>query len=402
MGVKSARDFMPDFRTVEAMIERDKRDYWLRRYKERLADFARPGHGFEATGATASSPSLGWLGKAAGLTAEEIVEDAHALGRKDHDGDIRRSWETATLPPDLLGDEDRDGRRRPRSRAEAKEDTKRPGFVPRMVRAGGGEADFDAVRSLSPYWYPRTANPLVAQTTAFFRLYHPNDILHVATDADEGPTRARPVLNMRTAADWIYYIETGGTLPGSLIKPNPLTGELGATGEGKPSFGAKSCLASFPFLVVEFDEMPLAVQCAFWRGMLTSAGLGAKVAAIVCSGSKSIHGFMRLGCTALEEWEKERNALADLLCSACDSAFRADPAAMRAGQLARLPGVHRLKTGAMQELLYLNPRAIPAEVREGNAAAWAKSARITPPPPPRRLTDEEEAAIEEALRYVPA
>ena len=392
---------MPDFWTVEAMIERDKRDYWLRRYKERLADFARPGHGFEATGATASSPSLGWLGKAAGLTAEEIVEDAHALGRKDHDGDIRRSWETATLPPDLLGDGYQGGRR-PRPMAETKADTRHPGFVPRMIREGGGEADFDAIRSRSPYWYPRTANALLAQAAALFRLFHPKDLLFVMRDEDEGVWPARPGRNLKTAAEWVYHVEMGGTLPGSIIKPNPLSGKTYPNKDGMPSYAVMGCVGKFPFVVIEFDEMPIAVQCAFWRGLLTSSMIGSKVAALVYSGGKSIHGMIYAGAATKAEWDRKKGGIMDLFCSADDPAMRADKQELDPLHGARLPGVQRFKTGKLQELLYLNPRAIPAEVREANAAAWARAAKIAPPPPPRRLTDEEEAAIEEALRYVPA
>ena len=60
-----------------------------REYEAALADFSQPGNRWNAKG------RLTYWGKAAGLTADEIVSDARAAGVTDRDADIRRGWNDA-------------------------------------------------------------------------------------------------------------------------------------------------------------------------------------------------------------------------------------------------------------------------------------------------------------------
>ena len=60
-----------------------------REYEAALADFSQPGKRWNAKG------RLTYWGKAAGLTAEEIISDARAAGVTDRDADIRRGWNDA-------------------------------------------------------------------------------------------------------------------------------------------------------------------------------------------------------------------------------------------------------------------------------------------------------------------
>ena len=316
-----------------------------REYEAALADFAQPGGRWNAKG------RLTYWGKAAGLTADEIVADARAQGVTDRDADIRRGWADARPKGD-----------RPNTNYTPRATKpKPPPTFPSYVRDLIGDigkaktATAEDVRRLSPYWWPAHANPALAQTAPFLRLFDPADVLHVFRD--DAPAAGKPGANLMPCRDWLEIVEDGGKLPGDLIVPNPFTGADGETADGRKSYIAQSCLARFPFVVVEFDQMPLAFQFAFWRGLLSTSPLAPKVAAVVFSGGKSLHGLIHAGCATLAEWRTVQGRLRGLLAADPDPAFKADEQAMRPRTGTRLPGVPRFSNGNRQELLYLNPYA---------------------------------------------
>ena len=63
----------------------------LTKYREALAAFAAPG------GRWANKGALTYWGKAAGLSADDLIADARAAGVTDRDADIRRGWEDARV-----------------------------------------------------------------------------------------------------------------------------------------------------------------------------------------------------------------------------------------------------------------------------------------------------------------
>jgi hypothetical protein len=86
-----------------------------------------------------------------------------------------------------------------------------------------------------------------------------------------------------------------------------------------------------------------------------------RIVAIYTSGGKSIHALIRLDAGSKVEWDEKRDAMKDVLVT-----LGADPGALTAVRLSRLPGCERLGTTVqegyrrypapkMQELLYLNP-----------------------------------------------
>ncbi len=332
---------LPEMAFWEIREIREMKDA-LEEYRLALADFSQPGARWGNIG------RLTVWGRKAGLTADEIVDAARAAGVKDRDADIRRGWESARPPRDAPRNRYTPRMPRPTPRTF-------PGFVRSMIEAGGGEADAEAVRALSPYYFPRTANPRLAQTAAFLRLFDPADLLFIFRD--DAPAAGRRGVNLRTAAEWLEIVENGGDLPGDLVCPNPFTGAEGLTTDGKPSLVAQTSIARFPFLIVEFDDLPLPGQCAFWRGFLTRSPLARAVASITYSGGKSLHALLHFGCATLAEWTARRDQLRRFLAADPDPVFRADEQAMRPRTGTRLPGVVRFSSGRVQELLYLNPAA---------------------------------------------
>lgn len=117
-----------------------------------------------------------------------------------------------------------------------------------------------------------------------------------------------------------------------------------------------ACCTRFPYLVLESDEIAPEV----WLRSLTQ--LHEPIAAIYTSGGKSIHALIKVNCNTPEEFNALRSNYLHRLAP-----IGADPAAITAVRLTRLPGCLRRgakdSSGAYREypeprtqrLLYLNP-----------------------------------------------
>jgi len=149
----------------------------------------------------------------------------------------------------------------------------------------------------------------------------------------------------------------------------PVTGDWQANENNRDRHGARlgrrhaACATRFPYLVLESDEAPPAV----WLRILVQ--LADPIVAVYTSGGKSYHALVRVDCKTKEEFDLKRTEYCVRL-----TALGADPAAVTAVRLTRLPGCLRFGTGSgpehrpylgtdgkpaprMQQLLYLNPAA---------------------------------------------
>jgi len=170
------------------------------------------------------------------------------------------------------------------------------------------------------------------------RLYHPEDRLFAGARYEAG---AEHVLRV---SEWIRRFEHGCAIPEHIV-PNPLTGEPRLTKGGKPSFRADSCVEQFRFAVVEFDEMPREQQLLFW------AGVPLPVVALLDSGGKSIHAWIKIDAANVGEWtQRVEGKLFDIL-----TAVGADGACKNEARLSRMPGHFRAEKKHRQRVLYLNP-----------------------------------------------
>lgn len=151
---------------------------------------------------------------------------------------------------------------------------------------------------------------------------------------------------VRTVADWCAAFRAGAPVPEHLI-PNPLTGQQGPTKDGKPSLRADACVSEYWCAVVEFDELPREQQIAFW------AGCRLPVFALVDSGGKSIHGWVKIpGVTSAEQWARDVGGLLyqqHLIPLGVDATCR-NPA-----RLSRMPGHFRKEKARWQRVLFLAP-----------------------------------------------
>jgi hypothetical protein len=199
--------------------------------------------------------------------------------------------------------------------------------------AAFGEAELWEASPVRVDWSPEDD-----ATEVLRRLYRPQDRLFIGMRFEAGAEHVLPV------SEWISRFERGIAIP-EHIGPNPLSGEQGQTKDGKQSYRADACVARFRFAVVEFDTMPRERQFQFW------AGVKLPVVALLDSGGKSVHGWVRIDAADADGWTlRVENKLFSLL-----SAIGADASCRNESRLSRMPGHYRTEKGHFQRLLYLDP-----------------------------------------------
>lgn len=225
-----------------------------------------------------------------------------------------------------------------------------PNYVRHLINAGRDVETVDALAAMSA---EPIADSQQAQLVAHVRRLFPSgrDVAYIFRKGANGATPGVLGRSLMSIADWL---RDGNPNPpmnaGELIVPNPFTGALGETADGKQSYIAQSCLAAFPHVVIEFDELPLPDQCRFWAGFIRESKL--PLVALVHSGGKSIHGCVHVGCADVLTWYAKRAQLVALFAADDNHAFRADVQAMRPRTGMRLAGVTRESTGTVQRLVW--------------------------------------------------
>lgn len=109
-------------------------------------------------------------------------------------------------------------------------------------------------------------------------------------------------------------------------------------------------VTAWRYLVLENDTIPEKE----WLKVL--GNLPFPLAAMYTSGGRSVHALVRWEMGSKPEWDRLRDIVRRVLCP-----LGADPGAMSAVRLSRLPGCRR--GNGMQELIYLNPSPEAQEVR---------------------------------------
>ncbi len=134
---------------------------------------------------------------------------------------------------------------------------------------------------------------------------------------------------------------------------NPVSGEwkinsdaVGFDGQAKWGRRHGACVTAWRYLVLENDVAPMAE----WLRLLVQLPL--QIVAIYTSGGRSVHALVRVDAASKAEWDTQRDMMVQLLAP-----LGADPAAMTAVRLTRLPGC--LRGESLQELWYLDPRPRP-------------------------------------------
>ena len=177
-------------------------------------------------------------------------------------------------------------------------------------------------------------------TTFLDGLYQPGEKVIVFTD-------------YKSQGQVVYEVGHPTELPsggpeGVWFLTNPVDGNEHRNDDGKNSRRSKDAVTAWRYLVLECDhEDKHPGVNALWLAALVQLPL--KISAIYTSGGKSIHALVRLDASTKEDWDVMRDKIKPILVP-----LGADPAAMTAVRLSRLPQTLRGKSP--QRLLYLNPK----------------------------------------------
>ena len=213
-----------------------------------------------------------------------------------------------------------------------------PQAARRYVEMGDGatEADWFGVSPIVPDWEPGVQDALALLAA----LYHPDDYLFCGGPYD---------VDVLPAGQWAELFRNRGEVPPHVI-PNPMDGNEHATKSGGMSRRCDAAVRSFRFAVAEFDEIPPADQLAFWWGFRQDVP-SLPIAALISSGGKSVHAWLRVDARNRQEWEDavENDLFRELLVP-----LGCDPACRNESRLSRLPGHFRAEKNNWQRLIYLN------------------------------------------------
>jgi len=196
----------------------------------------------------------------------------------------------------------------------------------------------------------------------FAALYDKDEFVNVVTDftiekQKDGKEKANPVGAGRTMLrdDWLRSLRGHGvpqSKAGAWIRPNPVKRH----GTGKNGAFCDCDVTSYRFCLLESDDLPLDLQLSLW------ARLPLPVAAIIDTGGRSAHAWVRLDSEGAEEYATKVNRIYTLLARFGICQNNKNPS-----RLSRLPGTQRgigKRGDGAQKLLYLDPDPREAPIFE--------------------------------------
>jgi hypothetical protein len=304
----------------------------LERYRALLAAFPAPGGG----GAHQALFRAGCMGARAGLTPEQVIldlkENMPAGTRQVPDQEIEDGVRAGYA--DATGT--KPGKRVAIAAPAISQDA-----LEKILKLGHGatEADIMARSPISLDFPARDTSWRILEA-----LYGLDDWLYIADDASPGILGK----TINRCWEWIHMFKRIGASPWPKIMVNPLSGLPAPKKSGNGQTLRGDCsIAAHRFVVVEHDQMPLADQLAFWMGAPLP------VAALIFSGKKSIHGWVRVDCADANEW---RTQIEEKLFPGYLVPMGFDRTCKNASRLSRMPGHGRKDTGQIQKCLYLAPQ----------------------------------------------
>jgi hypothetical protein len=177
----------------------------------------------------------------------------------------------------------------------------------------------------------------------FLRRLYPKQCNIIFTDQQ---SQGKLVWN-ESLPDQLVTSAIANNTQGAWIMVNPVNGKfLPIPRLGKKSQRAEENLVAYEYLLIESDS----VEMELWLRVLSKLDL--PIVAVTTSGSKSAHALVRVNTKNRADYLEKAAEIADLVVP-----LGADPAAMSAVRLTRVPGCIRKDTGKPQQLIYFNPDA---------------------------------------------
>ena len=183
------------------------------------------------------------------------------------------------------------------------------------------------------------------------RLYRPGE--RVAVFKEFKAKAPAKVVEIRTAGTDQLMEFTRGHDAGVWFLNQPVDGQWHPDGRGGLSCRNEAAVTAWRFVVLESDT----VTPADWLRLLVNLPL--RLSAIYTSGGRSVHALVRLDAGTKAEWDSQVVPLKPAL-----KLIGADPGALSAVSLTRLPGCMREEKGDVQRLLYLNPEPMEAPIMD--------------------------------------
>lgn len=206
-----------------------------------------------------------------------------------------------------------------------------PAVLNSVINAGRSTSEME-LRSKSPITIPD--DPRSHRQVLLTELYRPGHQIFSGNCSESGAESIRPMWQ------WQHF------MPGPFIIPNPLSGQWGPKKGGGWSLRADSCVAEHRFCVVEFDNLSLDAQIAFW------AAVPLPIVALIHTGGKSIHAWLAVNCKDRQGWQRD---VRQRLYGRYLVPLGVDPVCGNPSRLSRLPGVWRSDKRKYQRLLFLDP-----------------------------------------------
>lgn len=213
----------------------------------------------------------------------------------------------------------------------------------------GARVSPESLIALSPTPIPAEYDDQAA--LAIGSLFSDEDSLNIVTlfTFDDKKNKANPSGGGKTMKrnQWVEWFFTKGvpqSEAGAWIRINPSNPSGGTGSDGAIT---NSDITSFKYLLVEADDVPIAMQLAFYQR------LQLPISAIILSGGDSAHAWVKVNASDGESYSRIATRLLDSL-----KFFGIDQANKNCSRLCRLPGAKRT-IGAVedgyQRLLWLSP-----------------------------------------------
>ncbi len=210
----------------------------------------------------------------------------------------------------------------------------------RLIQRGDGATEYE-LWELSPLridWSPGPMDALCLLDT----LYTPKETIFTGERYNTGVDTVEAVMS---------HIERSSKVPPHII-PNPLDGNEHTTSAGTVSRRCDAAVKSYRFALVEFDTLSREEQAAYWFTVITEGLL--PVAALIDSGGKSFHAWVRVDLPDREAWDRVVKAGMFDATAGTLALQGADSSCKNPSRLSRLPGHYRHEKQRWQRLLYLN------------------------------------------------